>query len=83
MRETLTGSDFVAIRRISTKDNRTLAAPGEACTRVPTEALVRLEARGAIRRVERPEPPRRRGRVSAAESLEGEASAAADGGEEA
>ena len=41
-------SDFVAVRRISTRDDETLAAVGETCDRVPSEALEWLEASGAI-----------------------------------
>jgi len=41
-------SDYVAVRRISTRDDETLAAVGETCDRVPADALEWLEASGAI-----------------------------------
>ena len=42
-------SDYIAVRRISTRDDVTLAEVGEACDRVPAEALGWLEDSGAIR----------------------------------
>ena len=44
----MTGSDYVARRRISDREDETLAAVGETCDRVPAEALGWLEACGAI-----------------------------------
>jgi len=46
----MSGSDFVAVVRISTKSNATLALPGETCGRVPSAALEWLERSGKIRR---------------------------------
>lgn len=50
MSERPSGADYVALRRLSDLSNRTLAAVGETCERVPAEALVGLEARGAVQR---------------------------------
>lgn len=46
----MSGADFVAVRRISTKANDTLALPGESCVKVPPGALEWLERKGAIRK---------------------------------
>jgi hypothetical protein len=46
----MNGANFIAVRRIHTKGNVTLAAVGATCERVPVEALAGLEARGAIQR---------------------------------
>ncbi len=55
MSETLHGKDFVALRRLSTRDDTTIAEVGDTCERVPavpggtvTEALRRLLASGKI-----------------------------------
>jgi len=55
-----TGKDFVAVRRLSTKANKTLAVVGETCERVsaeylrlgmdPDAGLAGLEASGKIKR---------------------------------
>ena len=45
----LVGSDYTATVRLSTKDNRTLALPGESCEDVPTVSLGWLLARGKIK----------------------------------
>lgn len=44
----LNGSDYCAVRRLSTGDDETLADVGEVCTRVPVESLPWLLAEGAI-----------------------------------
>ncbi len=46
----LSGADFVAIVRISNRENETLAAVGQTCERVPANALESLERRGRIKR---------------------------------
>ncbi len=48
------GADFVAVVRISNRDDETLAAPGETCERVPPHLLALFEQRGNIKRAERP-----------------------------
>ena len=45
----LVGSDYVAMVRLSTKDNRTLALPGEGCDNVPTVSLEWLLRSGKIK----------------------------------
>ena len=58
----LHGSNFRALRRLSTKDDVTLALVGETCERVPASSLPALLASGKIVPIE-PEPdvaPRRR-----------------------
>lgn len=40
----LTGRDFRALTRLSTRDNETLAEPGETCDRVPESSLALLLA---------------------------------------
>lgn len=42
------GSDYTAVRRISDANDRTLAAPGESCDRVPATAIAGLLASGDI-----------------------------------
>lgn len=49
----LNGKDFRALRRLSTKDDETLAKAGETCERVPAESLPALLASGKIEPVER------------------------------
>lgn len=49
----LAGDDFVAVRRLSTKDDETLAMPGERCERVPAASLPALLAAGKIRPAEK------------------------------
>ena len=44
----MTGRDYIALRRCSTKGNVTLAAVGETCERVPSESLPLLLASGKI-----------------------------------
>ncbi len=46
---TLVGSDYVATVRLSTKDNRTIALPGEGCDNVPTVSLEWLLRSGKIK----------------------------------
>lgn len=48
----MTGKDFIALRRLSTKADETLALPGETCERVPDTSLPALLASGKIRAVE-------------------------------
>lgn len=55
MTEELHGKDFIALRRLSTRDNTTIAEVGQTCERVPaapggtvSEALQRLLASGKI-----------------------------------
>ncbi len=50
-------SDFVAVVRISNRDDETLAAPGETCERVPPHLLELFEQRGNIKRVEKSHVP--------------------------
>lgn len=45
----LKGKDYIALRRLSTKDDQTLAVPGETCERVPASSLPSLLASGKIR----------------------------------
>lgn len=58
----LNGKDFRALRRLSTKDDTTLADVGETCERVPATSLAALLASGKIepavdrRREERTKP---------------------------
>lgn len=47
--KTLTGRDYIAVVRISTKADETLAEIGERCDRVPVESLIWLDESGAIR----------------------------------
>ncbi len=47
----LEGADFVAIVRISSRDDETLAAPGQTCERVPAHLLALFEQRGNIKRI--------------------------------
>ncbi len=47
----MTGHDYVAVRRLSTKADETLADVGETCARVPIESLPMLLASGKIARV--------------------------------
>lgn len=42
------GKDYRALRRLSTKDNKTLAEVGETCERVPVQSLAPLLASGKI-----------------------------------
>lgn len=44
----LNGADFRALRRLSTKDNLTLAEVGQSCARVPASSLAALLASGKI-----------------------------------
>lgn len=53
MADAMNGADYVALRRLSTKDDITLAVPGEACERVPASSLPGLLASGKIA----PAPP--------------------------
>ncbi len=46
----LVGSDYVAVVRLSTKDNRSLALPGERCDNVPPGSLGWLLDRGKIKK---------------------------------
>lgn len=48
----LTGKDFVATVRLSTKANETLAEAGETCERVPESSWPALIAQGLMVRVE-------------------------------
>ncbi len=50
----LNGRDFRALRRLSTKDDRTLAEVGDTCERVPASSLAPLLASGKIEPVARP-----------------------------
>ena len=44
----LRGEDFRALRRLSTRDNLTLANVGDSCARVPVASLPALLASGKI-----------------------------------
>ena len=44
----LNGKDFRAVRRLSTKDDVTLAKAGDTCEKVPAESLPALLASGKI-----------------------------------
>lgn len=46
----LHGKDYRALRRLSDKDNVTLAEVGETCERVPVSSLAGLLASGKIER---------------------------------
>jgi len=47
----LDGANYRAVRRLSTKDNETLAHVGESCARVPADSLPALVASGEIVRL--------------------------------
>lgn len=47
----LNGKDYRAVRRLSTRDDQTLALPGETCERVPASSLPALLASQKIERV--------------------------------
>ena len=44
----MNGVDYVALRRLSTRDDETLAVVGETCDRVPASSLPGLLASGKI-----------------------------------
>ena len=44
----MNGKDYVAVVRLSAKDDRTLAAPGESCERVDPKSLGWLLEQGLI-----------------------------------
>ena len=44
----MNGADYIAVVRLSTKANDTLALPGETCERVPASSLSWLVAQGLI-----------------------------------
>lgn len=44
----MSGANYIAKVRLSTKDNRTLAEPGEPCARVPVSSLPWLIEQGLI-----------------------------------
>lgn len=44
----MTGADYVAVRRLSDRANRTIAEVGETCERVPVSSLPGLLASGKI-----------------------------------
>lgn len=46
--DALNGADYRAVRRLSDRDNVTLAEVGEPCDRVPAESLEALLASGHI-----------------------------------
>lgn len=50
----MNGNDYIAVRRLSDKQGRTLADVGETCERVPAESLGWLAERGWIKPGERP-----------------------------
>jgi hypothetical protein len=58
--EPLNGTDFRALRRLSTKDDVTLAEIGETCERVPVASLAPLLASGKIERIVTEPVPRRK-----------------------
>lgn len=60
------GADYIALRRLSTKDDRTLAMPGETCERVPESSLPWLLASGKIA----PAPPKPKRLVKASKAEE-------------
>jgi hypothetical protein len=45
----MNGRDYVAVRRLSTKQDTTLAAPGDTCENVPEDSLGWLLDRGWIK----------------------------------
>jgi hypothetical protein len=49
----LKGKDFRALRRLSTKDDRTLADVGQTCEKVPVSSLPALLASGKIEPVKK------------------------------
>ncbi len=48
----LVGADYVAVVRLSSKDNRSLALPGQGCDDVPTASLGWLLRSGKIRKAD-------------------------------
>ena len=48
----LNGRHYRALRRLSTKDDQTLALPGQTCERVPASSLAPLLASGKIESLE-------------------------------
>jgi hypothetical protein len=44
----MNGADYIATVRLSTKQNETLAEPGERCDQVPTASLEWLAEQGLI-----------------------------------
>lgn len=54
----LNGKDFRALRRLSTKDDTTLANVGQTCEKVPTSSLAALLASGKIEPIEKPKAKR-------------------------
>ncbi len=52
MAEELNGADYRALRRLSNKDNDTLADVGQTCELVPTTSLPALLASGKIAHLE-------------------------------
>lgn len=49
----MNGHDYIAVRRLSTRDDTTLALPGETCERIPVASLPALLASGKIRPIDR------------------------------
>lgn len=52
----MTGADYLATVRLSDREDRTLAAPGELCERVPAESLAWLLQQGLIEPAPAPLP---------------------------
>ena len=57
------GADYVAVKRLTTKDEQVLAMPGERCDLVPAKSLPWLLADGLIAKPDpdgpAPKPPKR------------------------
>jgi hypothetical protein len=51
----LSPADYIARVRLSDREDRTLAAPGEVCVRVPAASLAWLLEEGLIVRADAPE----------------------------
>lgn len=51
----MNGADFVAVVRLSNRENETLALPGETCDRIPASSLAWLAEQGLVS--ERPRAP--------------------------
>lgn len=50
----MTGTNFVAVRRLTDKEGNVLAEPGQECDRVPEESLGWLLNSGWIKAAEKP-----------------------------
>jgi len=58
----MNGADYIALRRLSTTDDQTLALVGESCARVPASSLPGLLASGKIELSHADPPVKKRGK---------------------